>query len=336
MSEAAGQVEAQRLLDAARAGDRRALARLLSLVERDGREAEEVVELARGLAAGTHRIGITGAPGAGKSTLGAALAAELRRRGRRVAIVAVDPTSPQTGGALLGDRVRMSALHADPGVFVRSLASRNAVGGFAAATDASAAILGAAGYASVLIETVGAGQAELDVAAEADTTLLVVAPGLGDAIQALKAGIVEVADVIAVNKADLDGADQLVDDLTFGRGSDARAEDGVWSVPIVKTIATRGEGLPELADALIAHQVHAPTSAGPRALRLAETLVLRAAARRAQQVVERRARAGGRLAALAGDVAARRLTAEEAARRLVDEHLRTHDAAAVPVRGGKA
>ncbi|HET7769103.1 MAG TPA: methylmalonyl Co-A mutase-associated GTPase MeaB, partial [Chloroflexota bacterium] len=299
------------LFGAARNGDRRALAQLLSAVERDEPGIERVLEAALPHARAAHVVGITGAPGVGKSTLAAALARELRTSGERVAIVAVDPSSPHTGGALLGDRVRMAALHDDPGVFVRSLASRGAAGGLADAAAETALVLAACGYAHVLVETVGAGQGELDVATECDTTLLVVAPGLGDEVQALKAGIVEVADVIAVNKADRDEADRLVADLAFARESHDE------SAPVLKTVATSGEGVPELAAALRAHRTAASARPSGRRQRLAERRVLRAAA---QLVLARLAeRAGAQpLAELGSQVAARRLTSRTAARRLLD------------------
>ena len=304
------------LLESARSGDRRALAQLLSSVERGDPGIEEVLEAALPLARPAHVVGITGAPGAGKSTLAAALARTLREGGTKVAIVAVDPSSPYTGGALLGDRVRMAALHDDRSVFVRSMASRGAAGGLAEAAAECALVLAACGYDHVLVETVGAGQGELDVAAECETTLLVVAPGLGDEVQALKAGIVEVADVIAVNKADRDGADRLVADLSFARESHAR-----WQAPVLKTVATTGEGVPELAKALEAHRAATVATAeapDERRQRLAERRVLRAAAQLAVTRLAERMSGDDSLAALATQVGTRRLSVRSAARRLLD------------------
>ncbi|HEU5319061.1 MAG TPA: methylmalonyl Co-A mutase-associated GTPase MeaB [Chloroflexota bacterium] len=302
------------LLEAARGGDRRALARLLTLVERGGEQSDGVVAAARAFGGAAHVVGITGAPGVGKSSLAAALVAELRRRGHSVGVIAVDPSSPHSGGALLGDRVRMERLHGDPGVFVRSVASRGASGGLADAASAATLVLTAAGFHTVLLETVGAGQADLDVATAAQTVLLVVAPGLGDGVQALKAGIVEIADVIAVNKADHSGADQLVADLAFACGP---LGAGAQRIPIVKTVATTGDGIPELADALAAHRAVDGATGAATPVRLAERRVLRAAARRVMAALERAARSDGRLDGLARAVAARRLTADEAARRLL-------------------
>jgi LAO/AO transport system kinase len=302
------------LFEAARGGDRRALAQLLSAVERGDPGSEAVLEAALPNARRAHVVGITGAPGAGKSTLAAALARTLRTGGSRVAIVAVDPSSPYTGGALLGDRVRMTALYDDPGVFVRSLASRGAAGGLAEAAAESALVLAACGYDHVLVETVGAGQGELDVAAECEATLLVLAPGLGDEVQALKAGIVEVADVIAVNKADRDGADHLVADLTFARETDT----GSWHVPVLKTVATTGEGVPELMAALAAHRTATSGAPDERRRRLAERRVLRAAAQLAVTRLTERTAGDETLRTLAVQVGDRRLTARAAARRLLD------------------
>ena len=303
------------LLSAARAGDRRALARLLSAIEREDPGVQAALESATQHAATAHVVGITGAPGAGKSTLAAALARALRAAGGRVAIVAVDPSSPYSGGALLGDRVRMTDLHDDEGVFVRSLASRGASGGLAGAAADSATMLAACGYDHVLLETVGAGQGELDIAAESDTTLLVVAPGLGDEVQALKAGIVEVADVIAVNKADREGADRLAVDLTFARAPSGANE---WQAPVLKTVATTGEGVPALIAALEAHRTHVAGPSDTRRLRIAERRVLRAAAQLVLTRITEKAAADGTLHALAAEVGARRLSARAAARRLLE------------------
>ena len=302
------------LLEAARGGDRRSLARLLSAVERDDPGIEAALEAAAPLAAGAHVVGVTGAPGVGKSTLVTALVQALRRTGARVAVVAVDPSSPYTGGALLGDRVRMTALHDDAGVFVRSIASRGAGGALADAAAETASILAACGFDRVLLETVGAGQGELDVATESDTTLLVVAPGLGDEVQALKAGIVEVADVIAVNKADREGADRLVADLTFAREP---AADVAWHTPVVKTVATTGEGVAALLAALDSHRAHAARPDAACAQRIAERRVLRAAGQLALRRVTDRA--GAALNDLAAQVGARQLTPRAAARRLLDD-----------------
>ena len=198
-------------------------------------------------------IGLTGSPGVGKSTSTSALVAAYRRRGMRVGVLAVDPSSPFSGGALLGDRVRMQEHATDEGVFIRSMASRGHLGGLSWATPQALRVLSAAGCDVVLVETVGVGQAEVEIASLADTTLVLLAPGMGDGIQAAKAGILEVADVFVVNKADRDGADTVVRDLRYMLSlGDRRTDDG-WRVPIVKTIASKGEGADEVVDEIEKH-----------------------------------------------------------------------------------
>jgi len=236
----------------ARAGDARALARLISLVENSAPELRLVARMLAPLAGQARVVGLTGAPGVGKSTLTAALVAAYRERGQRVAVLAVDPTSPFSGGALLGDRIRMQDHATDPDVFIRSMATRGHLGGLSEAVPQALRVLDAAGFAVLLVETVGVGQAEVEVASLADTTLVAVAPGMGDAIQAAKAGILEVGDVFVVNKADRPGAQETVRDL---RGMIAMARRGAadWKPPIVTTVAVKGEGIPELAAKVDAH-----------------------------------------------------------------------------------
>lgn len=192
------------------AGNRRALARTISQVENEGPEAHALLAALYPHTGRSHVIGVTGAPGTGKSTLVNALAKAYRAAGRTVGVIAVDPTSPFSGGALLGDRVRMRDLAGDPGVFIRSMATRGSLGGLARATADVISVLDAAGFDRILVETVGVGQAEIDIASAAHTTIVVEAPGLGDEVQAIKAGILEIADLFAVNKADRDGADHTV------------------------------------------------------------------------------------------------------------------------------
>jgi LAO/AO transport system kinase len=242
-------------------GERRALARLLTVAE-DG-APEQLRETIRALYPRTGRariLGITGSPGVGKSTLTNAIASELRARGRTVGILAVDPSSPFSGGALLGDRVRMQGHHADPDVFIRSMASRGHLGGLSFATPQAVLVLDAAGFDDVIVETVGVGQSEVEVAATADTTVVALAPGMGDGIQAAKAGILEVADVFVINKADHGGAGQLESELRgMQEMGHALADDdasGSWWPPIVRTVAVRGEGLTELVDTFDAHGEH--------------------------------------------------------------------------------
>ena len=241
---------------------RRALARLLTIVE-DGspRQLREVVARLHPRTGGARVLGITGPPGVGKSTLTNALAGALRERGRTVAVVAVDPSSPFSGGALLGDRVRMQQHHDDPGVFIRSMASRGHLGGLAFATPQAVLVLDAAGFDDVVIETVGVGQSEVEVAASADTTVVASAPGMGDGIQAAKAGILEVADVFVVNKADHTGAGKLVSELrAMLELGHATGADEAWWPPIVRTVAVRGEGVAELVDTIDDHREHVVAS----------------------------------------------------------------------------
>jgi LAO/AO transport system kinase len=226
------------LIAAARDGSQRAAGRLLSLVEGDGRD-EVLANVGR---ASPRVIGVTGPPGAGKSTTIAALVGAYRERGLRVAVLAVDPSSPFSGGALLGDRIRMTAHINDSDVLIRSVATRGHVGGLAAAVPAAIRLLGAIRYDVVMLETVGVGQSEVEIAAVADPTVVILNPGAGDAVQAAKAGVLEVADIIAVNKADRDGAQQTVRDL--------RAET---KAPILTLIAAKGEGVQELLEAIEAH-----------------------------------------------------------------------------------
>jgi LAO/AO transport system kinase len=241
------------LVHQALAGDRRALARVLSLVERGGPEARTVARLVHPAGGGAHTLGVTGAPGAGKSTLASALVAVMRSHDERVAVLAIDPTSPYSGGAILGDRVRMGVHALDDEVFIRSMATRGHLGGLTLAAPEAVRVLDAAGFGWVVVETVGVGQVEVEVAGAADTTVVVVNPGWGDAIQANKAGLMEIADVFVVNKADRPGAADTVRDLEQMLDL---AGDGRWRPPVVSVTATTGEGTEELWAALEAHTAH--------------------------------------------------------------------------------
>lgn len=250
---------ADALVDAALGGDRRALARLLTAVENRTPVAEHALRRLYGQAGRAHLVGITGPPGAGKSTLVAALIGRLRELGRSVAVVAVDPSSPITGGALLGDRVRMQAYASDDGVFIRSMASRGHAGGLAPTSTAAAAVLDACGFELVFLETVGTGQSEVEVAATADTTVVLEAPEMGDEVQAIKAGLLEVADIVVVNKGDRPGAMRTASQLramlvpTVARGAgDGRPRPKRPEVLV--TTATTGEGLDALLDAIARHR----------------------------------------------------------------------------------
>ena len=233
-------------------GDRRAIGRLISLVEAGHPAAQLALRRLYPATGRAHVVGVTGPPGAGKSTLVGSLGQEARRQGRRVAVLAFDPSSPCTGGALLGDRLRMGGLNEDPGAYVRSMASRGARGGLARAARDSVRVLEAAGFDLILVETVGAGQSELDVAALVQTVVVVAVPELGDEIQAIKAGVYEIADVFALNKADISGADQAA--LALELSTDRAV--GKWQPPIVRSIATTGVGIAELLAALDEHREH--------------------------------------------------------------------------------
>lgn len=292
---------AERLL----AGQRRALARALTVVEgADPAAVRALVSAVHAHTGGAHRIGVTGSPGVGKSTLTSALAGELRGRGRRVAVLAVDPSSPFSGGALLGDRVRMGDHVPDDGVFIRSMATRGHLGGLAWAAPHALAVMEAAGFDVVIVETVGVGQAEVEIARLADTTLVVQAPGLGDAVQAAKAGILEIADLHVVNKADRPDASRTAREIESMLGM---APPSGWTPRVLRTTASTGEGVPALADAIDAHHAWA-TDSGQHATRRREAaaaevreIVLAAVRRHVTQVAE-----GRLLADAASDVADRR------------------------------
>lgn len=240
------------LVAAARAGQARAIGRLLSLVEDESPLLREVMATLAPYAGHAHVVGITGAPGVGKSTSTSALVAALRKQGRRVGVLAVDPSSPFSGGALLGDRVRMSEHATDPGVFIRSMASRGHLGGLAWTTPQALRVLDAAGFDVVLIETVGVGQSEVEIARTADTTVVLLAPGMGDGIQAAKAGILEIGDLYVVNKADREGAQAVRRDLRNMLSLTERP-DGAWKPPVLATSAQSGEGVEKVAEALAEH-----------------------------------------------------------------------------------
>ncbi len=240
------------LVEKAREGDPRSVGRLVSQVED---ESPLLPELMRALAPHTGHariVGLTGSPGVGKSTSTNALIGELRRRDHRVAVLAVDPSSPFSGGALLGDRIRMGDHVLDPGVFIRSMAARGHLGGLAWTTPQALRVLDAAGFDYVLVETVGVGQSEVEVAGQADSTMVLLAPGMGDGIQAAKAGILEIGDLYVVNKSDRDGADKVRRDLRSMLGLAERRE-GAWLPPVLKTVASKGEGVADVVDALEEH-----------------------------------------------------------------------------------
>ncbi len=260
-----GQLAVTELVRRARAGEPRAVARLISLVEDASPLLREVTETLAPHTGDAEIIGITGSPGVGKSTSTSAMVTAYRKQSRRVGVLAIDPSSPFSGGALLGDRVRMQEHATDRDVYIRSMASRGHLGGLAWATPQAIRVLDAAGCDVILVETVGVGQSEVDVAALADTTLVLLAPGMGDGIQAAKAGILEIGDVFVVNKSDREGADRVVRDVRSVLSLGAR---DAWRAPIVKTVAHTGEGIADVLDAIARHRTMLEATGGLVARRL--------------------------------------------------------------------
>ena len=240
------------LMSIVKSGDTRAIARTLTLADSGDAATLAALDAAYAGLPQPQRIGITGPPGAGKSTLTSALISAFRATGAKVGVVAIDPTSPFSGGALLGDRLRMGAHTLDAGVFVRSMATRGQFGGLAASTEDACDVLALAGFDPVIVETVGVGQSEIDIAKLADTTVVVLTPSAGDSVQALKAGIMEIADVVVINKSDQQGAERLEEDIRDAMN--LRADSELWKADIVRTVATTGEGIAELAKVISKHR----------------------------------------------------------------------------------
>ena len=266
-------------------GDPRAIARAISLIENESPEGAEVVRRIFTRTGRAYLVGVTGAPGAGKSTLVDRLTAEIRAAGQTVGIVAVDPTSPYSGGAILGDRVRMQAHAGDAGVFIRSMATRGHLGGLARATSEVALVLDASGKDTIIIETVGVGQDEVDIVRTADVSIVTLVPGTGDEVQALKAGIMEIADIFVVNKADRDGADRTVASIESLLALQSFAADA-WRPPIVRTVATTGQGVAELVATIARFRAHTRTALGSRRRARAEFRLREILSRRFLQRVE--------------------------------------------------
>jgi LAO/AO transport system kinase len=286
------------------AGDPRAIARAISLIEDESPSAAELIRRIFSSTGRAYLIGVTGPPGAGKSTLVDRMTADLRHSNRTVGVVAVDPTSPFTGGAILGDRVRMQAHASDADVFIRSMATRGHLGGLARATSEVALVLDAAGKDIVLIETVGVGQDEVDIVRTADISIVTIVPGAGDEVQALKAGIMEIADIFVVNKADRDGTDRTVTSIESTLSLQTFAE-GEWRPPIVKTEATTGKGVPELMEAIERFRKHTAAAQGSRRRARAEYRMRELLSRRFVQHVEEKTLGPGEFDRIVDRIAAR-------------------------------
>ena len=307
------------LVDSVYAGDSRAIARMLSRAESGSVEARAALDLIYQRTGRAHVVGITGVPGSGKSTLVAKLAAHIRASGRKIGIIAVDPSSPYSGGSILGDRIRMGEIAGDPGVFVRSMATRGALGGLARGTLEAVDILDAGGFDVVIIETVGVGQDEVDVVRAAHTTVVVSAPGLGDDIQAIKAGVLEIADIHAVSKGDKPEADKTVSDLKNMLGLAVALAGKVVGrlVPVIKTCSPENEGIAELARAIDGHREHLVASGEYEHRRQAirERRMLKAAEVILHDEFERHRE--GRMAPLVAELATGHISPQTAARRLL-------------------
>jgi LAO/AO transport system kinase len=312
---------AQQLVDSVLRGDRRAVARAITLVENGSREAPQIASKLFPHTGKARIIGVTGPGGAGKSTLVEKLIKELRRRNKTVGVVAVDPTSPFSGGAFLGDRIRMQDLSTDGGVFIRSMATRNNPGGLSRATKDAVRILDAAGNDVVIVETVGAGQSEVDIIRIAQTIIVVLAPGLGDDIQAIKAGIMEIGDIFVVNKADRENANKTVTDIQMML--ELGNVRGGWRPAIVKTVAITGEGTALLLEKIEEHGEHmAKGEANVRLKRTVETELTETIKQKtAEQVIEA-LRKSGRLEELVSKVMAKELDPQTAAEKAVAEQLK--------------
>ncbi len=312
----------QTLIDQARRGDRRALGRLISLVENRRSGEEQVLATLYPDAGRAWTTGLTGAPGSGKSTLVDRIIEVLRKRGSEVAVLAVDPTSPFTGGAILGDRVRMQRHIDDAGVYIRSMASRGHLGGISEATPRAVAVLDGMGFPEILIETVGVGQAEVEIAAATDTSVVVLNPGWGDSVQAAKAGLLEIGDIFVVNKADRAGVHDTIRDL---KQMLELGGHGAWWPPVVAAVATSGEGIEELAGAIDEHRAHLETTGELAKLRRRQALGLLDSAidgelhKRLETVREDRA-----WEHIRDEVAARKIDPWSAARRLVGGEASQH------------
>ena len=309
------------LADRVRSGDPRAIARAISLIEDENPASADLVRGIFGDTGRAYLVGVTGPPGAGKSTLVDRLTTEWRARQQSVGVVAVDPTSPFSGGAVLGDRLRMQAHAQDQGVFIRSMATRGHLGGLARSTGDAALVLDAAGKDIIIIETVGVGQDEVDIVRTADISIVTLVPGTGDEVQALKAGIMEIADIFVVNKADREGADRLVASVEANLTLQTYAS-GEWRPPVLKAIATTGAGVPELVDMVESFRAHSKGAQADRRRSRSEYRLRELVSQRFMDYLERHVLASGEMAATVDRIASREIDPYTAAAGLLDRAIR--------------
>jgi LAO/AO transport system kinase len=303
------------------AADPRAIARAISLIEDEDAASNDVVRAIFSRTGRAYLVGVTGPPGAGKSTLVDRLVSEFRKRGGKLGVIAVDPTSPFSGGAVLGDRLRMQAHAHDDAVFIRSMATRGHLGGLARATGDAALVLDAAGYDTIVIETVGVGQDEVDIIRTADVSIVTLVPGTGDEVQALKAGIMEIADIFVVNKADRDGADRLASAVEANLSLQTYL-DGEWRPPVMQSVATSGKGIPEIVAMIETFRTHSAGKQDARRKTRSEFRLRELVSQRFMDHLERKVLAPGELAETVNRIATRDLDPYTAAASLLERAIR--------------